>query len=137
MSDAKFSPDAKWLMTCQGGSLVVWEVATGKALWTVPASDNDRSPYLALSPDGRLLATSKRLDTKKPDDVEINLYAIDPETGNIRLWNPDPGWSDWARKSGDGRAVALAFSPNNKRLITGMDRGTILVWDLSSAMGGQ
>ncbi len=137
ISEAVFSPDARWLITSQDESLVVWEVATGKALWTVPTSENDRSPYLGLSPDGRLLATSKRLDPKKPDDVEINLYAIDPETGNIRLWNPDPGWSDRACDSGDGRAIALAFSPDNKRLMTGMDRGTILVWDLSSATGGQ
>jgi WD40 repeat protein len=136
ISEAVFTPDAKWLIACQDGSLVVWEVATGKALWTVPASGSDRSMYLGLSPDGRLLATSKRLDTKKPDDMEINLYAIDPKTGNIRLWNPDPGWSDWARKSGDGRAISLAFSPNDKRLITGMDRGTILVWDIGSAIGG-
>jgi len=136
ISEAVFTPDAERLITCQDGSLVVWEVATGKALWTIPSSDSDRNTYLGLSPDGRLLATSKRLDTKKPNDVEINLYAIDPQTGNIRLWSPDPGWSDWARKSGDGRAIALAFSSNNKRLITGMDRGTILVWDLGSAMGG-
>lgn len=48
-------------------------------------------------------------------------------------WHNVNGDEVAAIQSHDGRAVALALSADNKRLITAMDCGTVLVWDLETA----
>src|SRR5262245_53848811 len=51
-----FSPDEKLLATTSGGSIRLWEVATGVLLQTLPG-DPTSVRSVAFSPDGRLLAS--------------------------------------------------------------------------------
>ena len=62
------------------------------------------------------------------------IYAIDPAGGHIRVWEPESERPLGALESNDGFGVSLTFSPDNRRLVTGMDRGTVLVWDLGASM---
>jgi WD40 repeat protein len=136
ISGALFSPDCKWLITCQQeASIVVWSVADGKAVSTVQLPGTDKGRYLGLSRDGRLLAAVEVPFALDMGTGATAICAIDSTTGSIRIWQRDAGRAALAAEAGDGRVLAFAFSPDNKHLATGMDRGTVLVWDLESTEG--
>jgi WD40 repeat protein len=66
---------------------------------------------MALSPDGRILATAG-------DDGIIHLWDISERTHLQEL------------RSQTGRLKPMAFSPNGKMLATGSRDGTVRIWDL-------
>ena len=134
-----FSPDAKRLFTSQGNAIAVWDVATGKPLSSVRLPGQQHGRYMGLSPDGRLLAAAEVMYAgPKPGDFGsggIEVCSIAPD-GDIRVIADDSGQAERAAKTGDGRVIAFAFSADNKRLITGMDSGTALVWDVPCGARG-
>ncbi|HVC93561.1 MAG TPA: WD40 repeat domain-containing protein [Pirellulales bacterium] len=119
VSDAVFLPEGKHLVTSQNRDLVIWELATGEPLWTIRTPGTDKGRTLGLSPDGRLLAL-----------CDLN-HGGDPGSNTIRVWNLDRGQELMAFEPGNSRAASFAFSPDGKRLVSGMDDGTALVWDLT------
>ncbi len=54
VSYAEFSPDGSWLVTSDTEGLVVWEIAS----WRAVRRSAQRAALRAISPDGRLLATT-------------------------------------------------------------------------------
>lgn len=121
IADAVFAPDLKTLITSQNRDLVVWEVERGEAIATLPAEGTDKGGGLALSQDGRLLAIT---------DV---LYAGDPGSDAVRIFDLPSGRRVSTFQADAGRPSAFAFSPDGRRLVTGMSDGTALVWDLAAA----
>ena len=75
-----------------------------------------------LRPDGLIFASaSATRQNPDGDDTSIRLWSFDTGLELLRL---EPG----------GRGVeSLAFSPDGRTLISGMDDTTVLIWDVSSA----
>jgi WD40 repeat protein len=119
VSDAVFLPGGKHLVTSQNRHLVIWDLGTGDALWTIRTPGTDKGRTLGGSPDGRLLAL-----------CDVN-YGDDRGSNTIRVWNLDTGQQLASFEPGDSRAASFAFSPDGARLVSGMDDGTALVWDLT------
>jgi WD40 repeat protein len=91
------------------------ELATGKERLQIVSKEEGWRGYhehMAVSPDGRILATARQDKT-------------------LQLWDLITG-KELMRHSGYIEAVyTMTFSPNGKFLATGHEEGAILVWDVS------
>lgn len=115
---AVFSNDMSLLLTSCDRHVVVWDPATAEKLRMIGTPGSGRARDFAISPDNKLVAT---IDSRGVDET-IRVWDI--ETGRERLQlHPD-----------DARARKVAFSPDGTRLVTSMDRGTIVVWDVTPAL---
>lgn len=98
----------------QDGTLFAWDIASGKAIARM-RSGNDNGLSFAQSPDGTTLAVSG-------------------EAGTIRLWD---GKTHALLRTllgdVDGPTGLVAFSPDNKRLLSTSTGGDAELWDV--AMG--
>jgi WD40 repeat protein len=90
-------------------TLKLWEVASGKNLGTIEVRDGTVGA-LALSPDGRTLASALRL-------------------GKVRLWDSEKGKALEALPGPNERIVSLAIGPKGKTLAAGNERGVITLWE--------
>jgi tetratricopeptide (TPR) repeat protein len=113
-TQARFSPDGRWLLTIAGGDYRLWEVGT----WTEVRRFDER-PWgaggCAFSPDSRLLAL---------DDLFGVIRLVEPATGRevARLTGPEPV-----------RYGPACFTPDGTRLIARCaDETALYVWDLRS-----
>jgi WD40 repeat protein len=111
-----FRPDGKVVAVgINGGSVYLWDVATGKLL-RVLEGGTGTAASLAFSPDGMLLAAGY-------GDQRIRLW--EPATGKrLRELTRHTGWVN-----------ALAFSPDGARLASGSSDHTILLWDTAALRG--
>ncbi len=123
ISHGTFSADREIFVTCEvfGKSLVITDVASAKHVRTITAP-NTLGNLLAISPDGQVLASAcqpiMRTDTKFDERIHVwdlatgrELLALDAAT--------------------DGTVASLAFLPDGRTLVSGMDRGTALLWGIS------
>ena len=124
ISDAVFSPDRRQVITCGEDKLVTWDLETGKTVSSLALGRPSEDRRIALSPDGRLMA------------VVAPSYVREDGDDTIRLWDLTIGKQVLTLQPENTRAVSFAFSPDGLRLVTGMDTGTALVWDISDAYGG-
>jgi len=102
-------------------SLFKWNLVTGKQLASLRLANTPGS-RVAISPDGRILARGPRCIIG-PGAADRAIVLFDMHNGSElqRFQLPDNGiWS-------------LAFSPDGKRLVSGDNRGTALVWDVTDA----
>ncbi len=121
-----FSPDGRLLAS--GGleeKIYLWDLKTGKAqrCFTgpppLPKEHPEQNRYLglvcavAISPDGRLLASS----------------ALESP---VRLWDVAAGKEVRSLKGDWFGAVSLAFSDNGKMLATGELNGAVRVWETAT-----
>ena len=118
INQATFSPDGRTLVSTFRERLFVWDVESGTMRREIRQPD-PMGCDLALAPDGRTLATSP---------------AGDPGEDTIRVFDLESGQQVLALEPDAGRANAMAFSPDSKRLYTGSVRsGTI--WDVRPGRG--
>ncbi|WP_420629186.1 WD40 repeat domain-containing protein [Candidatus Leptofilum sp.] len=103
------SPDGRWLLSYDDHTLQGWDFATGQERFLIQLEDAQR--HLALSPDGRYLATVH-------DD------------GRIHLWNAADGQHLTTIDAHSEKVTTLVFSPNSQRLASGGDDKTAAVWDV-------
>jgi WD40 repeat protein len=119
-----FSPDGKTLAAWHSDHdrskcvLILWEVATGNERARVTEEECLCFPgrdMLALSPDGRTLATTG------PDN-------------SVRLWEVATGCQRFSLRGHCGPVTALGFSADSKRLASGSADTSILIWDVTGVL---
>ncbi|MFG1700456.1 protein kinase [Nonomuraea sp. NPDC049309] len=135
------------LLAVAGDPVTVWEVSSGRQVTSIAAGGDVAA--VALSPDGRTLATARgRLletwDVRSGRRIRAYEGAGDLALGfspdgrtlaaGTRLLDLRTGQVtplDQAARAGDGAATtALAFSPDGERLAFGLEGGRVLLWNV-------
>ena len=104
-----FLPDGKRVVSGgKGQRLVVWDIATGQQLKTLPWDQRIR----------RMLPL--------PDDRVVT----GGENGGVRIWNLDEPEKSINLPPHEKLVMALAVSPDGKRLVTGSYNDIVRLWNL-------
>lgn len=108
-----FSPDGRTLARGgTDGTVVVWEVASGKAVRHL-RGHTGYAMSLTFSPDGRTLAVGDWM--------------------SARLWDLPTGESRGVALGHKGDVMALDFSPDGRRLASGGSDTVAYIWDVAAA----
>lgn len=153
-----FAPDGIHLVSGhREGDIRIWDVAGRNQLGKL-AGHTSWVTFLAFSPDGQFLAsaaddgtirlwdfTKRREQRQWSGDWEATSYlafvddgelvSFDPaDRGTVRRWSVvvDEEVGGWTPKKGMVRSVAV--SADGKRIATGDEFGTILIWELDAAL---
>jgi WD40 repeat protein len=108
-----FSPDGHRIFTPGGGKkgeVTIWDATTGEELAHCGTVARRGVDYLALSPNGKRIAT-------------------DGGRGTIQLWDAGTGRDLLTLRGHADRLTGLAFSPDGRRLASASSDRTIRVWD--------
>jgi WD40 repeat protein len=109
---AIFSPDGRRIIVTGQTAAGVWDAESGKLLFPLPGGGSGccRERPLAVSPDGRFLATAL-------GDLSVQIWDAATDQPLIAL-------------RGHKQAVTSAnFSPDGERLVTSSDAGMAKVWE--------
>lgn len=112
-----YSADCRVLVSNSAGMLCVWDVPSGKMLHKF-RHPHEHGCHVALSPDGKVIATS---------DLQ---YAGDYGQDTIRLFETSTGRILKEFEPDDSRASVLVFSTDGSKLLTGFHRGLATIWDV-------
>jgi WD40 repeat protein/serine/threonine protein kinase len=156
VNDLSFSPDGRRLVTASlDRTVCLWDVDGGRLVRTL-SGHNDMVVSAAFSPDGRAVLTGSWDGTVKvwsADDDPASrtlrghtsfvanvafspggrlLASAGPEA--VRLWAVDGGQELFRL---EGTLQCAAFRHDGNVLATGGDNGSVGLWDVSGAAGGQ
>jgi tricorn protease-like protein len=147
-----FTPDGKTLAAgSSGGVVTTWDVASGKELCRFEGHKGWVYP-IALSPDGKTLASGsydqtirlwematgkQRRQLESQGDVFAVAFSPDGKTlasasaagSMVRLWEVATGKPRGQLEGHKNLIFRLDFSRDGKRLVSGGDDHTALVWD--------
>jgi WD40 repeat protein len=113
------SPDGKWLATALGGTVHLWDAATGHE--RARLQHQGVVLAVAMSPDGKWLAT-----TSADETVHVSaVHVWDLTTGSERARLSQP-----ANFAFFANITALAISPDSKWLAYSASDNTVRVWDV-------
>lgn len=153
-----FSHDEKWMAATTSREIVIWDVATGALIRSIPSAANLYD--CQFSPDGRWIALAswaRNVRLFGTDDFQERTGLVRHRTGvsrsrfsadsrrlatcswdfTARLWNPDNGEpvSPWLLHG--GYVLTLSFSPDSSRLITAGQDHTVRLWNLRTNDGAR
>jgi RNA polymerase sigma factor (sigma-70 family) len=156
---AVFTRDSKTVIVGDmGGHVVFWDVATGKEVRHLPPNPPGGVYSVALSADGRLLATGSwgkvhlwnastgaavaEWTVAKDDFVRQIAFAPDGKTvalryekqgKSIELWDVDSGQKLHSLEGHTGNVFTFVFAPNGKTLASGGWRDpNVRIWDVAT-----
>lgn len=120
-----FSADGKTLVSGDEYETIrLWNTATGKLLSTLNWRRGTPTYALAFSPSGRFIASGHPEAAKLWDNTIKAKRQTDDAIGDYQFTLEIDEHKDYVSK--------LAFSPNEKTLLTGSKDGTIQAWDTAS-----
>jgi WD40 repeat protein len=130
-----FSADAKRLAAASSGPdgnrAFVFETATGKQLAEVEVLHN-QSVTVALSPNGKVLATAGQFSDGTPPDDQVKQHE---RNETLQLWDVAAGKELRRLRLEGGWRSALAFAPDGKSLAVALGADQVGVFDVSSGKG--
>jgi WD40 repeat protein len=103
----------------QGDEIQIWDVATRRKESAFPNNGGGYPVNMALSNTGKLLAADGTV--------------FEPDRGGrsvVKVWDVDKGEVLYILEEAKGTPTALAFSPDDKILVTGGSRGEMALWDM-------
>ena len=109
------SPDGRFALSCGGGTLLLWHVATGKQLRRF-AVHSGVVTCIAFSPDGRFALSGG-------DDRIARLWDIATGTVARQFVLPE----EYARA-----VISVALSLDGRFVLTGSDVGTVTLWNAAT-----
>jgi WD40 repeat protein len=118
---AAFAPNGQWLYSCgDDGVLLAWDLAAQGEPRLLHRM-NSHLVALAVSADGKLVATGADSLPHTASTARPQLHVCDPATGQpSTAFNlPSPGRAVWC----------LAFAPDSHTLAVGLSNGMVRFWD--------
>jgi eukaryotic-like serine/threonine-protein kinase len=111
------TPDARFLIATKAlqgepARTVTWDLSTGK-IHSILHGHSDYVRALALTPDGRALATGSGDET-------------------IKIWDLASGTELATLRGHLGQVLSLAFAPEGRWLASGSNDRTVRLWDMST-----
>jgi WD40 repeat protein len=128
-------PGGNRLVTAgRDGTMRLWEVASGKEMRRFGAGPHGTFNSVALSADGRVLASAVKDNTYRITVHDGKTVSISDRAGDtIHLWSTTTGQEIGQVKSQQSRIDALAFTPDRKVLFMGdFTQGTVGLYDVAS-----
>lgn len=122
------APDDRSLAAVSmGGSLFLWELASGQKRWVV--KDAGYATSVAFSPDGRLLALADRGRHRLMQGKEI-IYEGLESRDEVRLVRVADGKVVHRFTGHTGGICCLGFSPDGRTLASGSMDTTAILWEV-------
>jgi len=148
--------DGSWLATISGGSVSIWDAATGRLRTTLvdhgSATASDAASFLAVAPDGTWLATSSggavaiwdvaagTRRTTLVDHIAAISLAIAPDGTWLATADLEEPVAIWDAATGTRRttlvdhsaASSVAIAPDGTWLATTDLDGSVSIWDTAT-----
>jgi WD40 repeat protein/predicted Ser/Thr protein kinase len=118
------SPDARWVVTHDAGKGAAHLLDLTSGGETVLAESNVAAPFVAFSPDAKLVAAKRSAD---PNDES----STDPTPPTVGIWTLGSGGYRSLGQVPDGHQF-LRFSPDGKTLVSFGRDAAVYLWDVAS-----